>query len=227
MCSGSETGIGTVEVRVRGAQGYAERDLNDDGVIGPGETFGRTVPQERTTLQWTVIGRPAQFVAFADPPTIDCNGVNTTTVNYYMFDRSANASVGGHEVSFDVQVLGTANPINGTTNPDGLATSIITPLAQEGTTGVPVNITSELGQTTVLVNCQVGAGAGVPGSGGPPPTPTGGAGGSGQQPGGSISGPDTGTGGLDGRGALPVWPAVALFVAAMGLVGARFGLKRS
>lgn len=210
MCSGTETGTATVEVRVR---------------RGAGGT--RSVAQSTTTLSWTVIGKPAQMVAYADPPTIDCNGVNTTTVNVHVLDANANNGVGGREVRYDLQVLGTANPIVGATNADGLSTSVVTPLAQEGTTGVPVIITGPIGlQATALVNCQVGAGTGVPGTGGPPPT-GGGAGAGGQQPGGSITGPDTGSAGVAGRGSLPVWPAVALFVAAMALAGARYGLRRA
>ena len=164
------------------------------------------------------------MMAYADPATIDCNGVNTSTVTAQVFDASANPGVAGREVRFDLQVLGTANPITATTNPDGIATSVVTPLVQEGTTGVPVIITGPLG-------IQIDGPGELPGGRRrghagrlppPPPAPP-----PGGQPGGSISGPDTGSGDAAGRGSLPVWPAVALFVAAMGLAGARFGLKRS
>ena len=216
ICSGPDMGTATVRARVRHAAG--SDSVNEASI--------RTVPQEETELAFTVIGRPAQMVAYADPPTIDCNGVNTTTVNVQVLDAFSNNGVGGREVRFDLQVLGTANPIVGETNGDGLATSVVTPLAQEGSTGVPVIITGPLDMAaTVLVNCQVGAGTGAPGGGTAPPA-GGGAGAGGQQPGGSISGPDTGSGGVAGSGALPIWPAVALFVAAMGLAGARFGLRR-
>jgi hypothetical protein len=216
MCSGPEPGTGIVDVSVDKAAGSDPDDPQSE----------RSVSKKSIELQWTVIGRPAQLVAFADPPTIDCNGVNTTTVSVQVLDANANPGVGGREVSFDLQVLGTANPITATTNPDGFATSVVTPLIQEGATGVPVIITGPLElTTTVLVNCQVGAGSGTTPP--PPPPPAGGAGGSGQQPGGSITGPDTGSGDAAGRGSLPVWPAVALFVAAMGLAGARYGLRRA
>jgi hypothetical protein len=208
MCSGPSPGEATVDVSVR-------RGPNGQG----------SVSVLRTELSWTVIGRPAQMVAYAEPATIDCNGVNTTNVNVHVLDARANPGVGGRDVRFDLQVLGTANPIVATTNGDGVATSVVTPLAQEGTTGVPVIITGPLEMaTTVMVNCQVGAGTGVPGTGSPPPTTGGGAGGAGTGRPGGIIGPDTGTGGLGGG--LPVWPAVALFVAAMGLIGARYGLTR-
>jgi len=77
-------------------------------------------------------------------------------------------------------------------------------------------------EASTLVVCGAGSGAGAG------TTPGGQPGAGSTAPGGTIAGPDTGTGGdIDGRGALGVWPVVALFVAAMALAGARFGLKRA
>ncbi len=71
---------------------------------------------------------------------------------------------------------------------------------------------------STLVKCSTG---GPAPTGGSAPAAGGGA------PAGTIAGPDTGSGGeLGGRGALSAWPAAALFVAAMGLVGARYAVRR-
>jgi hypothetical protein len=64
----------------------------------------------------------------------------------------------------------------------------------------------------------------------PPPPPPGGGGtgtGGGGGSGGVITGPDTGSGGAAaGTGSLPIWSAVAMFVGAMALVGARLAVRR-
>ena len=89
----------------------------------------------------------------------------------------------------------------------------------------PLKPNPEFIQSSVLIQCGAGSPpppGTVPGA----PAPGGGAGAG--APTGQIRGPDTGSAGdLDGRGALSVWPAVALFVAAMGLAGARFAVKRA
>jgi hypothetical protein len=133
-------------------------------------------------------------------------------------DANGDLIANGTPVKFDIQVLGTANPIVATTT-DGIATSVITPLAAIGT-GAPVVITAGEDEASVafLVQCQAGS---------PQAPPTPGTGTGTGQPGSGITGPDTGSGGqAGGRAELNAWPAVALFVAAMGLAGARFGLRR-
>jgi hypothetical protein len=78
-------------------------------------------------------------------------------------------------------------------------------------------------QVSTIVGCTGGT---VP----PPPPPGGGGGtgtGGGGGSGGVITGPDTGSGGAAaGTGSLPIWSAVALFVGAMALVGARLAVRR-
>ncbi len=78
-------------------------------------------------------------------------------------------------------------------------------------------------ETSILVQC----GAAPAGQ----PAGPGGTTGPGGAPGGVISGPDTGSGGslgnVDGRGALPLWPAMALLAGAMALIGGRFALRRT
>lgn len=67
-----------------------------------------------------------------------------------------------------MQVLGTANPINTTTNDKGVATNVITPLAG-ATSGAPVTVSVQVGGVTqpdlvqsILVQC---TGAAPPGGG--------------------------------------------------------------
>jgi hypothetical protein len=170
------------------------------------------------TIEITVLGPPdAASAVTVTPAQVACDGTQSAEVAVTLVDENGDLVANGHEVEFSLQVLGTANPITATTT-DGIAKSIITPLAAIGT-GAPVVITSGDFATSALVQCA----AGSPQQPGATPGPGTGTG----QPGSGISGPDTGSGGqLGGRGELNAWPAVALFVAAMGLSGARFGLRR-
>jgi hypothetical protein len=173
---------------------------------------------EQSTIDFTVLGPPAAMSVVATPATVACDGTASASLAVTVTDENGDNVANGHEVEFSIQVLGTANPVV-TTTTDGVATSTITPLAAIGT-GAPVVITSGDVQTSFLVQCAAGSPQ-QPGTTPPPPgTGTG-------QPGSGITGPDTGNGGFaGGRGELNAWPVVALFVAAMGLAGARFGLKR-
>jgi hypothetical protein len=173
---------------------------------------------DTTELDFPVMGPPANLTLAVAPAAIECNGTNTASVTATVTDAEGNPVVDGNEVTFNVQVLGTANPIIAETAA-GVATSTITPLAT--TEGVPVVVTVGDVQGSTLVNCSPTAGPGTP------PPPPGNGGGPGGQPGGVVRPPDTGTGGdLDGRGSLDIWMAVALFAGAMGLVGARLALRR-
>jgi hypothetical protein len=173
---------------------------------------------EQSSIDFTILGPPDAMTVVATPATVACDGTQSASLAVTVVDENGDNVANGHEVEFSIQVLGTANPIVATTT-DGVATSTITPLAAVGT-GAPVVITVGDVQTSFLVQCAAGSPQ-QPGTTPPPPgTGTG-------QPGSGITGPDTGSGGqAAGRGELNAWPVVALFVAAMGLAGARFGLKR-
>lgn len=216
-------------------------------------------------MEIEVVGEPANIAFAATPAMIGCDGVASSTVTATVTDSDGNLVMDGNEVKFNVQVLGTANPITAKTLA-GVATTTITPLAAN-VSGVPVlasvgsktitkhepetvnNNVDDDGDGTIddhnvpasdflhpseatdvevantdyiegstLVKCSTGGSAPT---GGAAPASGGGA------PAGTIAGPDTGSGGeLAGGGALSAWPAVALFIAAMGLVGARYGVRR-
>lgn len=186
-----------------------------------GTTFDGNATEDDESVDFDLIGEPVNLTLSVAPDAVACDGASSATVSAQVSDADGNPAVGGTQVRFDVQVLGTANPIVAGTGEGGVATSIVTPLAVQDT-GIPVIVTVEGVSDSILVRC----GAGVtPAPGATPPggvgTPPGGA------PGGTIRPPDTGSGGdLDGRGALNVWVAIALFAGAMGLVGTRLALRR-
>ncbi|MEX2246797.1 MAG: Ig-like domain-containing protein [Dehalococcoidia bacterium] len=169
---------------------------------------------------FTVTGGPASLTLAAAPASLACDGVASSSVTATVTDSEGDPVVSGYEVEFSVQVLGTANPIVATTNTEGVATSVITPLAISEPVGVPVIVTTGDAQSSILVNCTGEAGAappgGQPGAGGTTP------------PTGTISGPDTGSGPaeVDGIGALSWWPLLALLAGAFTLGGARWAVRR-
>jgi hypothetical protein len=173
---------------------------------------------EFENIDFTILGPPDSVSSMvATPATVACDGTQSAELAVTVLDENGDNVANGWEVEFSIQVLGTANPLVATTT-DGVAKSTITPLAAIGT-GAPVVITVGDLQTSFLVQCQAGSPQ-QPGGTSAPGTGTG-------RPGGAISGPDTGSGGMaGGRGELSVLPAVALFVAAMALAGARLGLRR-
>jgi hypothetical protein len=211
-------GIGAPQV-VCGLAGTGEFELTLEIVFGPQGLLALdpAFHFDSFTFPMTLVGEPANISMTAAPAQLNCDGVVGSTVSATVTDADGNLAVNGTEVRFNVQVLGTANPIVATTA-DGVATSNIVPLAVRDT-GVPVVATSGNASGSVLVACgQVAGGEAPPPNGGAAPT---------QPPTGTVRPPDTGSGQpLDHHGPLNVWIAVALFVGAMGLVGARVGLRR-
>jgi hypothetical protein len=230
-CSKNEVGTMTVKVK-----------FDASVAAGAGTISGSLAdPDEEAEIEIEVLPPPAAVTLVADPPAIECNGVNTTKVTAKVVTEDGRNVANGNDVHWAVDVLGTANPLVGDTT-DGAASTVITPLATAGT-GVPVvasvgeptrfprqsDDTVDLESTepnpdfiqaSVVVQCLQGAGAPAGQPGGQPA-------GGGTTPTGTIQGPDTGSGGdFAGRGALSVWPAVMLLVGAMGLTGARFALRR-
>lgn len=179
-------------------------------------------PTARGEVDITVVGPGENISLGAEPASVDCSGTNSATVTASVTTADGENAANGTDVEWSVQALGTANPLVSDTT-DGKATTVVTPLSG-ATSGVVVVATVGDDQASVLVNCAPGTGT-IPPAG--QPAPGGGAGGSGGRPG-TITGPDTGSGGdLDGTGALSIWPAIALFTAAMGLVGARYAIRRA
>ena len=172
-------------------------------------------PGSSASADIAVRGDVATVDLVADPVTQACDGVATTTITATVKDANGDLAAGGVPVHFDVQVRGSANPVNGKTNGDGVASSVVTPLAISDT-GVPVVVTAGEVQQSVLIRC---AAAAPPPPSGVPAAPQGGAG---AAPG-VIVGPDTGSGPMTagGTGSLSYWPVLLLVSAALALAAGR------
>ncbi len=175
--------------------------------------------QQQTTFD--VHAAPTKVSLSADPPSLVCDGTATTTVSALVTDSVGIPAAAGTTVGFDTLALGNANPLIATTNADGVATSVISPLAGD-VSGIPVNvIVAPTGATaSILIACQAAAA----------PAPAGGSAGAGAAPEGAATGqirpPNTGMG-MAQDTAFPVWPVVAaLAVASLGLLLAAGALRR-
>jgi hypothetical protein len=197
--------------------------------------FDNLIPQavnEKTTITINVIGPATQMVLTADPPEIDCDGVKTSTITAKVTNAAGENVANGLDVNFETLALGTVNPLK-TNAADGVASTVLTPLAGAGTVtaggqpvGVVVKATAkgqvhalfgqprtqpqvrhDLVEQSILVRC-----TGVLAQAVQPAAGT--SAGAGAQPTGTIRGPDTGSGGVAGAGSLTWWPAVALVAAA-------------
>jgi hypothetical protein len=197
LCGGPlKTGTAVVKATIKSAFGSTGVDpFGNDGA--------------NALISYTVTGKPATISLTADPATLACDGTATSTVSATVADASGALATDGTKVKFDLQLLGTANPILGKTAA-GVATSTITPLFVLGTEGATVVVTAGTIVKSVLVGCVPG-GAGSPDSSGN----TGGSLGGGARPIGTISGPDTGTGtGSTGGGTRGSYLIAALLTAA-------------
>jgi hypothetical protein len=202
---GDSTGV-TVDAGDIGTAAFA--------VVCGGDTTGTAIITaeaggEDADVEIAVVGAPAAIVLTAAPPSIICNGTNSSTVTATVTDDEGNTVAGGTNVNFSVVALGTANPINfGTV--EGVASSQITPLA--GTiAGVTVVVTAGDAEASILINCNTPDAPGTPIA--PAPTAT---------PGGGITGPDTGNGGYlgqDSSSGVSAWMLIALALGAVALVG--------
>ncbi len=161
-------------------------------------------PASKST-SFTVVGAPAAMTLTADPATIPCDGGTTSTVSAAVVDADGTPAVAGTDVYFDVVILGTANPIHATTNADGVATSVISPLGADQ--GVTVTVSAGDLVQQILVACSA-----APAGGEATPPPEGG-GTSGGGAGGVITGPNTGSG--PGAGGQTMW----IYLMALGAVG--------
>ncbi|HWQ28261.1 MAG TPA: Ig-like domain-containing protein [Dehalococcoidia bacterium] len=179
-----------------------------------GVTLDEAAELDEQTIKFTVKGLPDKIELKAEPETVNCDGRTASKVTATVLDKEGNPVAAGQRVRFDVRVLGTASPINATTNADGVATSTITPLAG-GTAGVPVTVTSGNVVASILVKCSAGAPAGAAPPP-PPPPPT-------AAPSGQVAPavrqpglPRSGEASLAGRAATTAWFA-ALSLAGVGL----------
>ncbi|HXF52250.1 MAG TPA: invasin domain 3-containing protein [Dehalococcoidia bacterium] len=91
--------------------------------------------------EFTVKGAPDSIQLKAEPQTLACDGQNASTVTATVLDKNGDPVAAGTRVRFDVRVLGTASPINATTNAEGVATSKVVPVAG-GAAGVPVHVSA-------------------------------------------------------------------------------------
>jgi hypothetical protein len=197
------TNPGTVSVTAK-----VSRDVNLGttfvGAVDPGAQLANL------SKDFTVVGAPASVTLAADPATIACDGTATSKVTATVMDAAGNPSAAGQEVHFDVQTLGTSNPVVGKTDDKGVVTSDITPLSSLGN-GVPVVVTAGNAANSVLINCSAGGAA-------TPTPPTGTTGGAGGPSGVPITGPNTGTGATaDAGSAEPTW-IYLLALSALGLL---------
>ncbi len=191
---------------------------------GTGAVLDPSAEQDTGLFEFTVKGVPANLALKAEPEVIACDGASSSKVTATVTDIEGNPVASGTKVRFDVQVLGTANPVNATTNAEGLATSQITPLANAGS-GVPVLVTAGTLRGSILVKCGEGAPAGVVA---PPPAPSGG-----QQaapptgaPAGRVNLPESGDVTVSGRSALPMWAFLVGGVAAASIIAAGALVRR-
>ena len=221
LCVPFDAAPGSVTVTAtlaRIAQGTLDVDPYADGKTSGDLPYG--------TVSFTVGAAPADMTLTADPATIPCDGQATSTVSAAIVDADGNPVISGTAVKFDVLVLGTANPINTTTNDKGIATTTVAPLAGDAR-GVPVTVSVYISETStplfqkqILVNCAEAAPP-APGGGTGGTTAGGSTGGSTSSPGGTITGPNTGSGGLAAAGTLSWWPMLGLALGAVALVAAR------
>jgi hypothetical protein len=231
-------------------------EVEFDGIGGPASA-SPPASEEVGSIDIEVVRRVSTISLAADPPEIDCNGTNSSTVTATLTNADGEPVANGTDINFSVVALGTTTPLK-VDSGEGTGSTVVTPLSGAGTIdprGVTVTV-SALGERTVdvlsgdnnrvavdgnvilynydpddedlgfgelrtvtnsiLVRC-TGAGAAAP-----PPPPAGGAG-PGGAPSGVISGPDTGTGEAT-RSVEGAWlPALALGLAAAGMLLAGAG----
>jgi hypothetical protein len=140
---------------------------DDDGGDGAGDAGAETVPAASATPRSDITRPPtarplstptpaatpdisATIALSADPPQINCDGATSSTVTARVLDRTGVAVEDGTEVTFSVQALGTADPIDTVTS-GGIATTRVTALGRM--VGVVVNVTSGPASAAIRVDC--------------------------------------------------------------------------
>jgi len=149
ICGTKKTG--TVEVKAD-----ISRRIDSGGQHIP--DFDPGAALAKATKEFSVVGVPAAITLTAAPSELACDGVASSTISATVLDAQGSPVAAGQAVRFDVQVLGSANPVGAKTDGKGVATSVVTPLSGD-VAGVPVVVTSGDVQASVLVKC-IAAGAG-------------------------------------------------------------------
>ena len=119
--------IGNTGVGVVGPQGIGQYAVIcggfERGIVDITAEVGNPVV-DSATAALTVVGGPAEVVLTAAPGTILCDGVQTSTVTATVRDIDGALVADGVRVSFNVYVIGVANPINTVTS-TGQASSVV------------------------------------------------------------------------------------------------------
>ena len=192
------------------------------------------------TIQIEVVGPATDVTLTAEPPVLDCNGSNTSTVKAMFTNALGDPVANGLDVNFEVLALGTANPLKADTA-DGAASSTITALS--GGNGLTADGQPQGVVVRVWANGQIDVKDPVDDnhdgtiefdegidhdddlhqtwttveksilvqcSGGPPPPGTGNAAAGGAAPTGTIRPPDTGAGPAGRPGGFAWWSVAAI-----------------
>jgi hypothetical protein len=115
-------------ITLAGSAGIVAANLVCGDETGTAEITG-DITVDDDSVEITVVGEPADMTLTASPAAIACDGSASSTVTAALVDSDGNPVVAGVAVRFEVVALGTADPINTTTDVDGVASSTITPLS--------------------------------------------------------------------------------------------------
>jgi len=128
--------------------------INADVLVWDVDEFVATTIDDETDI--TVVGAPASMTLAANPPSIACNGVNSSEVSATLLDSAGKPVVAGNSVRFEVVALGIAEPIIAKTDANGVAKSKITPLSgvTAGVTVLVMVVDDDTIEGNVLVACQ-------------------------------------------------------------------------
>ena len=131
-------------------------DDGDDSTLTPSADASATsAPMQRPTATATVNpsttpGPAATLELRADPQALTCDGEQASAVTARVLDAAGHPVEDGTRVTFNVQVLGSADPINAETL-GGEATTAVTALAERA--GVVVNVTSGDAAASIRIHC--------------------------------------------------------------------------
>ncbi len=128
--------------------------INADVLVWDVDEFVATTMDDETDI--TVVGAPASMTLAANPPSITCNGVNSSEVSATLLDSAGKPVVAGNSVRFEVVALGIATPIIAKTDANGVAKSTITPLSgvTAGVTVLVMVVDDDTIEGNILVACQ-------------------------------------------------------------------------
>jgi hypothetical protein len=131
-------------------------DEGDDSTVTPSADASATsAPTQRPSATATVNpsttpGPAATLELRADPQELACDGEQASAVTARVLDAAGYPVEDGTRVTFNVQVLGSADPINAETL-NGEATTSVVALAEGA--GVVVNVTSGDAAASIRVDC--------------------------------------------------------------------------